>query len=77
MPLICECGDSACTGRLEMTRRAYEELRADPALFAVIPGHVAPDVEDVVRRGAGYEVVRKCEGKPARLAEATDPRRGV
>jgi hypothetical protein len=74
LDFVCECGDSSCTQQIRMTSGEYEELRADPLLFAVYPGHETPDVEDVVDRRDGYDVVRKHEGEPARVAQSTDPR---
>jgi hypothetical protein len=71
---LCECGDRDCTQAVTLTLAAYEELRADPDRFAVLPGHELPDVEDVVERHEGYLVVRKHPGEPAELAEARDPR---
>src|SRR3954447_11809118 len=75
LDLICECGDARCDQRLVLSRSQYERLRADPVLFAVVPGHVAPDVEDVVGHGPGYEVVRRQAALPTDVAAATDPRR--
>ena len=75
LDLVCECGDASCTQQITMTAQEYNRLRDDPALFAVYPGHEVPDVEDVVEKRAGYDVVRKHAGDPARLAERTDPRR--
>jgi hypothetical protein len=74
LDLVCECGDPACVERISMSRAEYEELRADPTHFAVYAGHNAADVEDVVTRRSGYEVVRKHEGEPADVARETDPR---
>ena len=74
MTLVCECGDAACTERISMTPEEYEQLRADPATFAVIRGHAAAGVEVVEKRGA-YDILRKGPGPPQRLAEVTDPRR--
>jgi hypothetical protein len=74
LDLVCECGDPACIERITMSRQAYEELRSDPTHFAVYPGHEEPDVEDVVARREGYDIVRKHEGEPAEIAERTDPR---
>lgn len=71
---ICECGDRDCAGQMTMTLSEYERLRADPRLFAVIPGHEIPDVEDVVERREGYDVVRKHAGTPAEVATEEDPR---
>lgn len=72
--LMCECGAADCTRRISMDVQGYEEMRADPTLFAVVPGHEAPDVEYVVARHGEYDVIRKREGIPAQIAEETDPR---
>jgi hypothetical protein len=74
LDLICECGDAACVDRISLTREEYEGIRADSHLFAVVTGHVAPDVEEVVDKRRGYDVVRKFKGVPAEVAQKTDPR---
>jgi hypothetical protein len=76
LDLICECGDASCVARITLTREAYEQMRSDPQLFAVAPGHVAPDVEQVVASRSGYDIVRKYKGVPAEIAQKTDPRQG-
>lgn len=76
LDLICECGDASCVARISLTRSEYEQVRADPELFAVASGHVAPDVEQLVENRSGYDVVRKHEGVPAEIAQKTDPRSG-
>ena len=72
--LVCECGDGACALQISMAPAAYEELRADPTTFAIVPGHEIPDVEEIIAEHEGYAIVRKGEGIPRRVAEATDPR---
>ena len=74
MELVCECADPSCAQMISLTEAEYESVRAEPDLFAVVPGHVAEDVERVVRGREGYDVVRKHPGKASRIAEATDPR---
>jgi hypothetical protein len=74
LDLICECGKADCDDRVRLTRAEYESLRDDPRLFAIVPGHQLDEVEDVVVRHAGYDVVRKHPGEPGRVADATDPR---
>ena len=69
MDLVCECGTLECTERMHMTVERYEQIRSDPALFAIRPGHEFPDVEYVVDTGGDYVVVRKREG----VAAETDP----
>jgi len=68
---VCECGELDCVETLHMTRAAYVRLRSDRTTFAIRPGHAKPDVKDVVASYPGYEVVRKKEGLPARLARET------
>jgi hypothetical protein len=75
LDLICECGDPDCVERISMTPKAYEEIRSDAHLFAVYPGHEADDVEKIVSKRKGYDIVAKNEGAPERIAEQTDPRR--
>jgi hypothetical protein len=72
--LVCECGNETCIEQITMTAKEYEEVRADPAQFAIAPGHQMPDVEDVVREGRGFHVVRKHRGAASALAEEHDPR---
>ena len=72
--ILCECGDDACTERVDVDLRDYERIRSDGALFFVRPGHESPDVEDVVERGDGWDVIRKKTGGPADLARELDPR---
>lgn len=72
--LVCECGDAKCVAQISMPPAAYEELRADPAHFAITPGHEIPDVEQVIEQREGYHVVRKNDGVALQVAEETDPR---
>jgi hypothetical protein len=70
---LCECGDSECTETIAMRNEEYEQIRADPLLFAIVPGHEIAEVEQLVARKEGYDVVRKHAGEGA-LARQTDPR---
>src|SRR4051812_47666851 len=72
--IVCECDMIDCSERLEIAQDAYEQLRADPTLYAVAPGHDAPGVESVVAHEKRYDVVRKHDGEPAEIARATAPR---
>lgn len=74
LDLICECGDPSCSQQITMTIAEYEALRKDPTLFAVYPGHEIDDVERIVERRGGYDVIRKHEGEPARIARDTHTR---
>jgi hypothetical protein len=74
LDLICECGDAGCVERISMTHTDYEELRSESHQFAVHPGHEYPDVERVVAKLKGYDIVSKNKGVPKQIAEQTDPR---
>jgi hypothetical protein len=71
---VCECGDVNCEAQITMTLGEYERLRSNPTWFAVKAGHEANDVEDVVEKRSGYDIVRKHEGLPANFARAENPR---
>ena len=73
LSLVCECGDEDCTMAIRLTPGEYESVRAEETQFAVVPGHVRPEVEDVVSGTAGWVVVRK-RGEAAEIAAETDPR---
>ena len=74
LDLICECGNASGASRIEMDREEYEQVRSDSATFAVVQGHLIPDVEEIVERRKRYDVVRKIGGEAEELAEKTDPR---
>jgi hypothetical protein len=75
---FCECADVDCTLRLPMALAVYEEVRSDPTLFVVAPGHERREIEEVLRQTDGYQVVRK-KGRqrtsPQRKTRAADSRR--
>jgi hypothetical protein len=71
--VLCECGDQNCVEEVQITTGAYEEVRADPRQFVIVPGHALPDVEEIVDEGEGFEVARK-HVEEAEIAERTDPR---
>jgi len=70
---FCECSNIDCTLSLPMPLAVYEEVRADPTTFVVAPGHELPEIEEVIRSTADYQIVRK-EGAAARLVTEDDPR---
>jgi hypothetical protein len=71
---ICECGDGECTHPVSLTLVEYEDVRSRGTHFAVVPGHVAPDIERVVARYPRFAVVEKTEAQAAGLAMREDPR---
>jgi hypothetical protein len=72
----CECADTTCIETLEIAPAEYAEVRANPRHFAVLPDHIYPEVEQVVRTSEQYVVVEKlaAAGEAAELlAERTEP----
>jgi hypothetical protein len=74
LDLVCECGRRECTERISIAITEYEQVRADPFQFMLVPGHEDETVEVVVARRGAYDVVRKQAEEAAAVAEATDPR---
>jgi hypothetical protein len=70
---VCECGDTDCTETISLRDEEYEQVRADPLLFAIVRGHEIPEVEDLVTRTERFDVVRKHVGEGI-IARQTDPR---
>jgi hypothetical protein len=72
---LCECGDPRCIHRLEVSLEEYEAVREHSTRFLVRPGHVEPEVEEVVRRRRRYAVVNKVDRIAARIVKRLDARR--
>jgi hypothetical protein len=66
---ICECGEAECTERVSLTLREYEAIRADPTRFLVRPGHIAPDIEIVIREDERHAVVEKRDPEAVEIAK--------
>ncbi len=73
LELLCECFDRDCVDGLSLTVREYEEIRSSPTRFPVKRGHVMPEIERVVARTGGYEVVEKFD-EAGEIVAARDPR---
>lgn len=69
----CECARLGCAEVIELSVREYEQVRANPRRFIVLPGHERLDVEIVVERRAAYLVVEKL-GQAGEAATESDPR---
>jgi len=69
----CECARLGCNQLVELSVREYEEIRANPRRFVLVPGHEFHDVETVVESRAGYVIVEK-QDQAAEVAERHDPR---
>jgi hypothetical protein len=72
LEILCECADRDCRQPLPIAAAEYEWLRQHPARFAVLPGHEAPAVEDVVERLPGCVIV-EMHAEARRHLEGADP----
>jgi hypothetical protein len=70
---LCECSNSLCTFKIELTPEEYEHVRSDGEWFAIVPDHALPEIEDVVERHEGYWVVSK-RGDTGEFVALLDPR---
>jgi hypothetical protein len=50
--VLCECGTSGCTSRVEIPREAFDAMLAEPDRFVTLPGHEHAADRVVERRGA-------------------------
>lgn len=73
---LCECGDAACTHRIEVPLEEYETVRDHPARFLVRRGHDRPEVEEVVKRRRRYAIVQKVDRVAAAIVRRLNPRAG-
>ena len=69
----CECARLGCNRLIELSVHAYEEIRANPRRFVLIPGHEFPDIEAVIESRPGYIIVEK-QDQAADVAEEHNPR---
>jgi hypothetical protein len=69
----CECAQLGCNRMIALTPREYEQIRANPRRFFVLPGHEIAEAEQTIEGRTGYLVVEKRDQAGA-VAEATDPR---
>jgi hypothetical protein len=70
---VCECASEECFEKISVTLQEYDEIRANPNRFFVLPGHEIPQVEQTVEVTHRYLVVSKL-GAGKRIAEKLDPR---
>ena len=74
-PFVCECSDGSCKSTIALTHLEYEEVRAHGTHFAIATDHESPELDLMVSERTGFAIIRKLPGLPARLANASDPRR--
>jgi hypothetical protein len=64
----CECWRVGCEERMPLSAGDWEEVRSRPNRFAVAPGHVADDLEAVVKEYPHFWLMEK-HGEAGDVAE--------
>ncbi len=72
-PYLCECENERCTELIALSRPEYEQVRADPRRFVVVPGHHQPSYDEVIQEQAEFTIIEKT-GEEGDFVEARDPR---
>ncbi len=65
LPFVCECGNALCDDRLALSAGEYGAAHQAANRFVVAREHAITDVERVVERHEGYDVVEKLPDGPA------------
>jgi hypothetical protein len=62
VPFLCECGDTRCFTRLELTVEFYEDVHAHPQRYLTAPGH---EVEGaiVIEQTARFALLEKLHAR--------------
>ena len=58
---VCECARLGCSSVTSATIEEYETVRERPNQFLVLPDHVDPELERVVRKTDRFVVVEKLQ----------------
>jgi hypothetical protein len=64
----CECWQASCAERIPLSGGEWEKVRSQTNRFAVVPGHVASDLEAVVEEYPHFWLVEK-QGEAGAKAE--------
>jgi hypothetical protein len=58
LQIICECANTGCIERLDVTHDEYARVREHSDWFLITPSHIACDFEQVVERRTRYEIIK-------------------
>ena len=74
LDIVCECALNMCDRFIDITMAEYRMVRSDLRQFAIVPEHLAADIERTVYENDRFAVVAKREGTPADVARDDNPR---
>jgi hypothetical protein len=72
LEFVCECSQEECSAHIHLLVSEYGELRSSPHWFALVPDHIVPEIERLVRELGDAVVVEKV-GASRDVAEETAP----
>jgi hypothetical protein len=64
----CECWRLECVARVRLSQPEWDEVRSRADRFAVAPGHITPDAENVIKEYPHFWIVQK-RGEAGEAAE--------
>lgn len=59
LEFLCECSDSDCKAKIELTQEEYESVRRHPTHFALAAGHERSEYDRIVDEFDRYTLVQK------------------
>jgi hypothetical protein len=68
LDIVCECALKMFDRSIDITMAEYRMVRSDLRQFAIVPEHLATDIERIVYETDRFTVVAKHEGTPADVA---------
>ena len=74
LDILCECALKMCDRSIDITMAEYRMVRGDLRQFAIVPEHLAADIERVVYETDRFVIVAKREGTPADVASDENQR---
>jgi hypothetical protein len=72
VPFLCECADTHCCARLELTLEVYEDLRSEPQRYLTAPRHEIPGAR-VIEQTESFALAEKLYALLTRAREVHSP----
>jgi hypothetical protein len=71
---VCECADSGCVERIELSLAEYDAIRAHAGRFVALAGHALSGAGRIVERVNGYVIVEQSSngGAKTRVDSASE-----
>ena len=57
VPFLCECADTSCRRLVPVRLEEYEAVRAHPARFVTVPGHILSAESETVHENSDFAIL--------------------